>query len=212
MPHTLFRGNGAAEWNHRSDSRAALTQALRLLLEQTPLIPAVRTEGVVRRAAAARGNLVYLLCGDPESLPRMSAIINDAGKTPIVNIDLVQGLSRDGTAIAYLSHHGIRGIISTHPEPLRAARALEMYTIERTFLLDSAAVQSALRSVERVQQDAVEVLPAIVAPHLIRQLCNTRADIPVIAGGLVSTFREVEQLRKQGVISVSASNVAMWLP
>lgn len=197
--------------NDRLDSRARLTQALRLLLEQTPVIPTVRRPEHIGLAARAHGQIVYLLCGDPESLPAMSAAINDAGKTPIVNVDLVQGLSRDATAVAYLAHKGFRGIISTHPEPLRAARALEMYTIERTFLLDSAALQTALRSIDRVQQDAVEVLPALVAPHFIRELHNSRPDLPVIAGGLVSSFREIEDLRTQGVISVSVSNTALWL-
>jgi glycerol uptake operon antiterminator len=194
------------------ESRARLTQALRLLLEESPIIPSVRWPEYVTQAARARGKIVYLLCGDPETVPEMSAVINDAGKTPIVNVDLIQGLSRDGAAVAYLAHYGVRGIISTHPEPLRAARTFEMYTIERTFLLDSAALETALRSIDRVQQDAVEVLPAMVAPHLIRQLWKTRPDIPVIAGGLINTFREIEDLRAQGVISVSVSNAALWLP
>jgi glycerol uptake operon antiterminator len=199
--------------NHvRSECCAHLTQALRLLLEQTPVIPTVRSREHIAAAAKAHGKLTYLLCGDPESLPEMSMVLNDAGKSPIVNVDLVQGLSRDASAVAYLAHHGIRGVISTHPEPLRAARALEMYAIERTFLLDSAALQTAIRSIDRVQQDAVEVLPGVVAPHLIRELAATRPDIPVIAGGLVNSFREIEDLRSEGVISVSVSNTALWLP
>lgn len=198
--------------NGRLDSHAHLTQALRLLLEQTPVIPSVRSPENVKQAAKAHGQIVYLLCGDPESLPIMSDIINSEGKTAIVNVDLVAGLSRDASAVAYLAHHGIRGVISTHPEPLRTARALEMYTIERTFLLDTAALQTAQRSIDRVQQDAVEVLPAVVAPHLIRQLYDIRPDLPVIAGGLISSFREITDLRRQGVISVSVSNTALWLP
>lgn len=197
--------------NGNQDSPAQLTQALRLLLEQTPVIPSVRSPEHVTQAARAHGKIVYLLCGDPESLPHMSAIINNEGKTPIVNVDLVQGLSRDASAVTYLAHNGIRGIISIHPEPLRTARTLEMYTIERTFLLDTAALQTALRSIDRVQQDAVEVLPAVVAPHLIHQLSHIRPDMPVIAGGLITTFREIVDLRREGVISVSVSNPAFWL-
>jgi glycerol uptake operon antiterminator len=202
------RGNGTA----KAEPQAHLTQALRLLLEETPIIPAVRSPEFLRQAARAHGKIVYLLCGDPENLPVMASHIMDAGKTAIVNLDLVQGLSRDATAVAYLAHHGVLGIISTHPEPLRAARSLGLYSIERTFLLDSGAVSAALRSIDRVQQDAVEVLPAIVAPHLIRQLCDTRPDIPVIAGGLLNSFREIEDLRTHGVISVSVSDTHLWLP
>ncbi|MBV9608985.1 MAG: glycerol-3-phosphate responsive antiterminator [Acidobacteria bacterium] len=214
-PQLATRRHGAPANGHNGNgrmvSRAPLTQALRLLLEQSPIIPCVRSPEFLEQAARAHGKIVYFLCGDPEILPDMSSVVNSAGKVPIVNVDLVQGLSRDATAIGFLARNGVRGIISTHPEPLRAARALEMYTIERTFLLDSAALETALRSIDRVQQDAVEVLPAMVAPHLLRQLHNTRPDIPVIAGGLISTFREIEQLRAQGIISVSVSNTALWL-
>lgn len=204
------RGNGNTSYC-RTDTCAHLTQALRLLLEQSPVIPAVRSPEFIRPAAEAQGKIVYFLCGDPENLPDMATRIADAGKTAIVNLDLVQGLSRDATAVAYLAHHGVMGIISTHPEPLRAARNMGLYSIERTFLLDSAAVQAALRSIDRVQQDAVEVLPAVVAPHLIKQLQSTRPDLPVIAGGLINTFREIEDLVAQGVISVSVSNTDLWL-
>lgn len=203
------RGNGNPCC--KSDTCAHLTQALRLLLEQSPVIPAVRSPEFIKQAAEAQGKIVYFLCGDPENLPEMATQIADAGKTAIVNLDLVQGLSRDATAVAYLAHHGVKGIISTHPEPLRAARNMGLYSIERTFVLDSAAIQAALRSIDRVQQDAVEVLPAVVAPHLIKHLQGTRPDIPVIAGGLVSTFREIEDLIASGVISVSVSNTDLWL-
>jgi glycerol-3-phosphate responsive antiterminator len=33
-----------------------------------------------------------------------------------------------------------------------------------------------------------------------------------MAGGLINTFREIEELRAQGVISVTVSNTALWLP
>src|ERR1700690_2332131 len=97
------RGNGS-----KAEPPALLTQALRLLLEESPIIPAVRSAEFLKPAARAHGKIVYFLCGDPENLPDMAAAINDAGKTAIVNVDLVQGLSRDATAVAYLAHHGVR--------------------------------------------------------------------------------------------------------
>jgi glycerol uptake operon antiterminator len=187
-------------------------QMLRLLLEASPVIPAVRSPEHLKQAVRAQGKIVYFLCGNPELLPEMSEIVRDAGKIAFVNLDLVQGLTRDATAVAYLAHHGIGGIASTHQEPLCAARASGLFTIERTFLLDSAGLQTALRWIDRVRQDAVEVLPAIVAPHLVRKLGEPSRDIPVIAGGLINTFREIENLREQGVVSVTVSNTALWLP
>jgi len=187
-------------------------QILRLLLEATPVIPAVRSPESLAEAVRAQGKIVYFLCGDPELLPEMTKVVRDAGKIAFVNLDLVQGLTRDATAVAYLAHHGIGGIASTHQDPLCAARSSGLFTIDRTFLLDSAGLQTALRWIDRTQQDAVEVLPAVVAPHLVRQLRDPSRDIPVMAGGLINTFREIEELRAQGVISVTVSNTALWLP
>ena len=114
----------------------------------------------------------------------MAAQASACGKVPIVNLDLVSGLARDAAAIEFLSRRSIRGIISTHQVPLRAARSLGLFAIQRTFLLDSAALQSSLRSIEQTRLDAIEVLPAIVAPYLVRELNREHSALPVIAGGL----------------------------
>jgi glycerol uptake operon antiterminator len=185
--------------------------SLHSLLAETPIIPAVRSPEFLTQAVSAQGRIVYLLCGDPENIEEMAAMVNEKGKTAIVNLDLISGFQRDAAAVTYLAHRGLHGIISTHPEPLRAARKMNMFAIERTFLLDSAALQSALRSIEQFRQDAVEVLPAIVAPHLIRKVRCSHPDLPIIAGGLITTFREIEDLIAWGVSSVSVSDRALWL-
>jgi glycerol-3-phosphate responsive antiterminator len=48
-------------------------------------------------------------------------------------------------------------------EPLRVARRLGLVAIERTFLLDSAALQTASHSIEQFVPHALEVLPAVIA-------------------------------------------------
>ena len=145
-------------------------QRLASLLEQTRIIPAVRAPEFLPRSAQAPGKIVYFLFGNPEEIREMAELVTAAGKVPIVNIDLAAGLARDQAAISYLAHRNVQGIISTHPEPLRAARDLGLFAIKRTFLLDSAALDSALRSLDQFEPDALEVLPAMAAPHILDKL------------------------------------------
>jgi glycerol uptake operon antiterminator len=186
-------------------------QRLSSLLTQTRVIPAVRESELLVRAARAPGKIVYFLFGAPDDIGKMADVVLAYGKVPIVNLDLASGLARDQAAVAFLAHRKVQGIISTHPEPLRAARDLGLFAIKRTFLLDSAALHGSLKSLDQFLPDAVEVLPALAAPHILVKLAELHPTLPVIAGGLVHSLREVEDLVRQGVSSVSVSDDSLWV-
>jgi len=181
------------------------------LLEQTHVIPGVRAPEFIVRSACAPGKVVYFLFGNPEDISDMVEVVTAAGKVPIVNVDLVAGFSRDEAAISYLAHRQVQGIISTHIEPLRAAREFGLYAIRRTFLLDSTALESGLHSLAQFLPDALEVMPAIAAPRILPRLRQIYPQLPVIAGGLITTLREVEDLVQQGINSVSVSDSRLWV-
>ncbi len=184
---------------------------LRVYCEETPIIPAVRKAESLDLAIAAHGKIVYLLAGDPETCGEMIQKILSAGKLPIVNLDLICGLSRDKYAVNFLKRAGARGIISTHMEPLRHAHSIGMYAIQRTFLLDSGAVENITSHLKNSQVDAVEVLPALAAPKLLERVRAISPLLPVVGGGLIQTMKEVEDLLAQGLSSVSVSDPNMWI-
>jgi glycerol uptake operon antiterminator len=203
-----------AGYDHGAKVLGNAVKSFEALLRQSRIIPAVRNPELLPKAAAAPGKIVYLLCGTPENIGEMAAAIVACGKTPIVNLDLISGLARDAAAIEFLSHRGLRGIISTHQVPLRAARSLGLFAIQRTFLLDSAALESSMRSIAQTRVDAVEVLPALVAPLLVSELKQAGASsppVPVIAGGLVQSLAQIQQLIDQGVNSVSVGDPDFWV-
>ncbi len=154
---------------------------------------------------------MYFLFGDPENSSDMMAFVAAAGKVPIINIDLAAGFARDHAAVSYLARRSVQGIISTHPEPLRAARDLGLFAVKRTFLLDSAALESALRSLDQFMPDALEVLPAMAAPHIVNRLHELYPRLPVIAGGLITTLREIDDLITHGIHAVSVSDPRLWV-
>jgi glycerol uptake operon antiterminator len=207
--------NGALNNHIRSRNHHVLSpnhrELLACLLQETHIIPAVRIPELVTRGACAPGKIVYFLFANPEHIGEMVEVVAASGKVPMVNVDLAAGFSRDEAAISYLAHHQVQGIISTHIEPLRAAREFGLFTIKRTFLLDSAALESALHSLEQFLPDALEVMPGIAAPRILPKLRQLYPQLPVVAGGLITTLREIEDLLQQGVKSVSVSDSRLWI-
>ena len=184
---------------------------LRMFFRETPIIPSVRNVEHLDQAIAAHGKIVYLLTGDLENCEGMIRRILAADKLPIVNLDLLNGFSRDKYAVNYLKHCGARGIISTHLDPLRHAHSIDLYAIQRTFLLDSGAKNTITNQLKNSPVDALEVLPAPVAPKLLESVRAISMDIPVVGGGLIWTMKEAEDLLSQGLDAVSISNPQMWL-
>lgn len=198
------RGRGAAG-RHRLPS-------IRPLMEETRIIPAIRNPAHLDKALAAHGRIVYMLCGDPENIGDLMHRILDAGKLPIVNIDLVNGFSRDFSALSYLERRGVKGIISTHGETLRQAQGLGLYVVQRTFLLDSGAMENICHQLKDSSVDALEVLPAVAVPKLVARVQAISDDIALVGGGLITTLREAEDLIAQGIQAVSASDPQLWIP
>jgi glycerol uptake operon antiterminator len=179
-------------------------------LDHARVIPAVSAPESVPAALASPSVVVYFLRGTLESIPAMTELVLRRNKVPIVNLDLAQGLARDAVAVGYLASRGVRGVISVHDEPLRAARSLGLFAIKRSFLIDSGALKSTAHSLQQFLPDALEILPAAVGPLILPNLAEAHHEIPVICGGLVSSMKQVEELVGQGVHAVSVSDEAFW--
>lgn len=189
----------------------ALMTPLSVFCNDTPVIPAIRKPDTVDQAVAARSQIIYLLTGDPDNVESMIRTILAAGKIPIVNLDLLNGFSRDKFAVNYLKRVGARGIISTHLDPLRHALSIGLYAVQRTFLLDSGAMETISNQLKNSQVHALEILPALVAPKMLERVRAITPGLPVVGGGLIQTMKEVEDLLAQGLSAISTSNPQMWI-
>lgn len=181
------------------------------IVRESRIIAAVRSMETLNQALDSPVRIVYLLFGNPMNIAGAIASVRKRGKLPLVNADLLQGFSRDASAVEYLAHCGAAGIISTHHETLRAARARGLITVLRTFVIDSAAVDAGQRFLANFQPDVIELLPAIAAPLVIERIRAAHPGLFVIAGGLLSDLHQVDDLIKAGVDAVSLSDPALWL-
>jgi len=92
------QGDALGETGARYGGPAPLTP-LSVFCKDTPIIPAIRKPELVEQAIASRSKLIYLLTGDPDNVESMIRKIVAAEKIPLVNLDLLNGFSRDKYAV-----------------------------------------------------------------------------------------------------------------
>lgn len=180
-------------------------------LADCPIIAAVNSVEMFDTALDSAARSIYLITGNPLNLPGMLHRSRERNKTCLVNVDFLDGLARDRFAVEWLAKHGADGIVSTKADALKAARSFDLIAVQRTFAIDSAAVSATVRSLNHFLPDAVEVLPALAAPRVAQKLHVGFPGLPVIGGGLIESVREIEDLLKAGVRSVSVSDPRLWI-
>lgn len=154
---------------------------------------------------------MYLLFGNPLNVADLIKAAREQGKLPLVNLDLLAGFSRDSINAEYLASCGAAGIVSTHSEVLRASRRQGLIAVQRTFALDSSAIDAAFRTIGQFVPDAVEILPAVAAPRVVARFRQSYPDLRIMAGGLIADLKEVESLLAAGIDAVSVSDPRFWV-
>ena len=178
-------------------------------VHQRPVIAAARTMEDAREAAGSRVAAVFVLGGSILTLPEITAALRGAGKYVFIHLDLCDGLGRDAAAVEWCARTlAPDGLISTRAQLLRKAAEQGLMTIHRLFLVDSSSLNGGIRHLTATPPDLIEVLPGLV-PKAITRLRDT-LDLPVIAGGMVTEERDVEQALAAGALAVSSSSRALW--
>ena len=173
------------------------------VLEQNPVLPAVKDAGRLEACLAQPAGVVFLLCGDILNIDRLIA-----GKYAVVHADLVAGLAPREIAVDFLHRCGADGIISTRPMLLRRGRELGLLTVLRVFAIDSKAVSNLGRETEGGMPDVIEILPGTLC-KVLRRL-SRELPVPLIAGGLLSDKADVLAALGAGALCVSASDESLW--
>ena len=189
-----------------------LLKHLKSYFRKYPIIPAIRNIKDLKKAMQIKDSvLIFLLTGSIFDLNKAMKLAHKNDKILMVNIDLVNGIAHDKKGIEYLAKNNLcDGIISTKGYLIKEAAKYQLMTIQRVFLLDSASLVSAEKSLKSFAVDAVEILPGIAAPYFIEKQKELKSDYPVIAGGLIKNKEKVEELKAKGVFAVSTSDYELW--
>lgn len=179
------------------------------LLSRCPIIAAAKDENGLRESLLSPCRVVFVLYGTIMDIPDIVNRIYEAGKTPIVHIDLIEGLAARETAADFIRFRTrAAGIISTKGILVKRAKALGLISIQRFFLLDSLAMTSLKKQAAQNAPDVIEMIPGAM-PKIIRQVCENAA-VPVIAGGLILEREDVKNALMSGAAAISASKAEIW--
>lgn len=178
-------------------------------LKKNPIIAGVKDIANLDDALNSECDIIFLLCGTIFDLKNTVEKAKKAGKLIFIHVDLLDGFSKDVTALKYISSEICPdGIISTKNSLLKSAKALGLLTVQRVFIIDSLSIDTAVKASQIISPDAIEIMPGIM-PRIIKKL-STTLEVPVIVGGLVSETSDVETAIENGALGVSTSSKGIW--
>ena len=178
-------------------------------LAQSPVIAAVRTPSQLSRALLTPVQVIFLLGGDPDTLPALVQTAQSAQKLVFIHMDLVEGFSRDAAGVKWLARAARpTGVLSTRAPILRAAADESLLTVLRVFMVDSSSLATGVRMAKSCEPTLIEVMPGLVT-RAIRRLSDSVGQ-PVIAGGMLEAAEDVEAALGAGALAASTSSENLW--
>lgn len=174
-----------------------------------PIIAAVKDdEGLEKCLKSSEICVVFILYGEVSNIAKIVEKIKKAGKTAVVHMDLVAGLSSKVEAVDFIAGYTqADAIISTRIEQVKRAKDLSLSTIYRIFLIDSKVLDKLNHRIKEVA-DFVEILPGLM-PKMITML-SKKLNVPIIAGGLISDKEDVLAALDAGAVAISSTNEKVW--
>ena len=184
-------------------------EKIRDLFEISPIITAVKDEQGLEKALKTESPVVFLLFGNICNIIGLVDQVKNSGKIAIVHVDLIQGLSSKEVAVDFI-HQNTRadGIISTKAPLVRHAMDLGMIGGQRTFLIDSMALETTKKQLLTFQPDFMELMPGVM-PKILKTV-RGYTEIPLVAGGLISDKKDILAAFDAGVDAVSTTREELW--
>ena len=175
----------------------------------TPIIAAVKNSDDFKKILKTDIKIVFILYGDLCSIAPIIEKIKAADKIAMVHIDLIVGLSTKEVAVDFIKQNTkADGIISTKLSIINRAIKLQMYTVYRIFVIDSMALETLKNQERLIKADLIEILPGAM-PQVVKKV-TALTRVPIIAGGLITSKKEVIESLEAGATSISTSNYDVW--
>ena len=178
-------------------------------LVECQTIAAVQNEHDLSRAIEGEPNIIFLLTGSIFNIKELVDRVKAANKHVFLHMEFIEGIAADKSGVAYVARNiAPTGIISTRSSLIRVAKEMNLMAIQRIFLIDRNAVIKGIRVIEQSLPDAVEVMPGLM-PRVIREMTDL-TPLPIIAGGLIDTKKEIGDALAAGALAVSVGTSDLW--
>lgn len=179
------------------------------LLIENPVVAAIRNDNDLNKVKDSNVHIVFVLYGSLLSIGRICKELKEKKKVVFVHLDMIEGLKSDQKGIEFIKEYANPfGVITTKQGYIKYAKNLGLYTIQRIFIIDSLSLDTAIKSILASQPSAVEVMPG-VASKIIKSL-EKQIRLPIIAGGLINTKKEVMESLAAGAMAISTTAQELW--
>jgi glycerol uptake operon antiterminator len=179
------------------------------LLADAPIISAIRSDDDLERVINCDIKIVFVLYGSLVEIQDICSKLKAVKKLIFIHVDMIDGLKADAKGVEFIKKLvNPYGIITTKTACIKYAKNLGLYTILRVFILDSQSLQTGIQNIHTVTPHAVEVLPGVASK--IINIIKKDIHIPIIAGGLINTKKDVMDAMSAGALAVSTSNEEVW--
>ena len=169
-------------------------------MDNSPIIAAIKDMAGLEKCLICDSQVIFILFGDICNIADIVDKVKAAGKTAMVHIDLINGLSGKEIAVDFIRKYT--------QVLIKRARELELSTILRFFVIDSMAYDSIEKQLRSVKPDYIEILPALM-PKVVSRICRL-SKVPVITGGLISDKEDVVSMLNAGAVCISSTNPDVW--
>ncbi|WP_196604287.1 glycerol-3-phosphate responsive antiterminator [Pectinatus haikarae] len=175
------------------------------------VIPSVRDIKALNRALAIPGDTILLsTITHIGNLRELVLLCHKAGKRVIVNHELVGGLGNDNMAFEMLKKmYKVDAVIESNQIYAGRAKAAGIEVILKIPLIDSLARESALRMINNVKPDTLEVKPAICALDNITKIQKGYAG-KIFASGFIDDTAFADKLYNSGLDGIMTSRQELW--
>lgn len=172
------------------------------------IIAAVRTDEDFEAVLSSDLEKIFMLDSNILTVEFIIKKAHEAGKKVFIHIDFAEGIGKDKYGLMFLKQCGVDGIISTRTNIIKLAKEVGLYSVQRFFIVDSHSVKTTVESVRVSKADMIEVMPCTVT-KVIARLKQT-LDMPIIAGGLIESYDDINAALENGAGFVSTSDKAFW--
>lgn len=177
--------------------------------EDFPIIAAIRSDEELSECLKTECQNIFILYGNLMTIGHIAKKITDSGKYAYVHMDLIEGLSSKEISVDFIKNNtSANGIITTKSSLIKRAKELDLFAIQRFFLLDSLAIKNAKKQIEQSRPDFIEILPGVM-PKVIKTIRNNICR-HVIAGGLISDREDILGALNAGATAISTTNSSLW--
>lgn len=182
---------------------------MRDLFEVSPIIAAAKDEEGLGKAMETDSPVVFILYGTICTIADIVKKVKEHHKIAIVHVDLIGGLGSKEVVVDFI-HQNTKadGIISTKAPLVKRAMELGMIGGQRTFLIDSMALDTTRKQLTVLRPDFMEIMPGVM-PKILKTV-REHTDIPLVAGGLISDKRDILAAFDAGADAVSTTKPELW--